>query len=600
MNELKVVEWNINNRCGYGGYKFPDFVPKYLKAKNPDIIIFTEYIQSSQIEDNNGKIDEKKCEEINYNSFRGQFEIDYHYCECLGNKDNGVLICLKNSLFEKPEDSDLVKSLPDNLIERESSDTENDLRYVTPDFLHIKVKTIMGGIILNIIGVRIRTAIKKGENKDNPEIYKRRKKQFNSILNYIKENELTNVVMMGDFNNGNIKEKNNYEKTSREAYNYQMIGNCVENNQLKHIETQSDCLLPEEKYSLRDCKEDHIIVSKHLANKTSNVRYDWGFYTRHNYPDRVIIMPQKCKLPDHAILEATICLDSAKIDEYICEYTVYPYTNGGETHPDSHPEVKEFYKDKIFSKLTYCETTFDKDQNLLILKTSGKEIEIEGETFISINTILGCILKLSSFNDVLTKHNGDLKDLPYNVRLAIILSLSDLSENLSLSNEIKTNLEKMYHLYHTKGNFIPLPLEDWDKEEHPNEEIKSLNIFKNAEFNDFPDGFLRDIHDNFFSENQTKPHYEFAKSDINRSYFAAYGTGETGWKKFIETNLLEGYFEDTEYQKYRKVSCDKKSLMFRNNPNPTKTPAEQIEEISEFLKIAVAIIEARNERIAKA
>ncbi|MDR0984715.1 MAG: hypothetical protein LBL93_06930 [Ruminococcus sp.] len=291
-------------------------------------------------------------------------------------------------------------------------------------------------------------------------------------------------------------------------------------------------------------------------------------------------------------------------NEYIkiggVDFTVYPYSDDGKTHPDSHSEVKEFYKNKIFSKLTYCETTFDKEQNLLTLKTNGKEIEIEGETFISINTILGCIFRLTSLNDELIKYGGSLDKIPYNIRLAIIMNLSELNTDIKLTSEFKTNLDKMYYLYHSKGNFLPLPIEEWDLNEHPSDELKHLNLFKNNEFNDFPDGFLRDIHDNFFSDYPTKPNFEFAKSEINKAYFAAYGKGETGWKKFITANFLQDYFDDEEFLNIKKVSCGKHSLLYRNNPNPTKTPAEQIKEIGEFLKTAVDIIEKRNERIAEA
>jgi exonuclease III len=301
MSELIVAEWNINNRSGvHNNYKWFELVTEYLiKKRKPDVFILTEYLKSGQL----------RCSDITkYEDFKKEVSNKYYFCERLGDSDNGVLICLNKKCFKS-----------ESITNTYFNYTNEDDRYITPDFLHVNATT-KEGIELNIIGARIRIGQKPGEDWRKPEIYKRREKQLIRILNYIEKNKLKKVIMMGDFNNGNHTLTNG---SQTKYYNYNIIKKTVKNFQLILKATPDPFSFKsynKYKHKYDDIKEDHLITDLHLLKNKLFPSYVLDFWNDANgYTNSKGSIPVGeslgVPLPDHAILEATIELPEAKCEQ---------------------------------------------------------------------------------------------------------------------------------------------------------------------------------------------------------------------------------------------------------------------------------------------
>lgn len=243
------------------------------------------------------------------------------------------------------------------------------------------------------------------------------------------------------------------------------------------------------------------------------------------------------------------------------EYAVYDYTykKGYKFDPDSDKYIKEkFYKERILSQLENCEIVYKEDINLLTMKTGDTNIRIGGDAIISLNTVAGFRLKIAGYKNPPSKLNEKI-------------------EKIKKSNIDKADIELfcyLSYLYHTKGNFMPLPIDTSNG--------KSLNQYKGGcPFFDFPDRFFEFLRLNFFpnqNDGSKNPNISQVKSEINTKYFKCFGT----WEYFIEKNHLQPFYKDNFL-----------------TPKPLYCRRNNINEISEFLKTAVEIIERRNERIAE-
>jgi hypothetical protein len=308
MSKLKVAEWNINNSCGHkDSYTIAKFVSKHLLDRSDDVIILTEFIQENRLLNNAAHYDDF------YQSMSEKYIVIPYY----GRQNNGVAILLKKNIF-----SEITKIETDKLF-----DNDETKQNITPDFLHVAART-NSGIIINIIGLRIRTAEKDEIKKSYTMQFACRKIQIYNVLKYISDNNLHNVIIMGDFNHGAIKNNlNDYKETeARYNYNYHLIDYLFNN------------LFPEHKYKLYTPAEDfsvmcfnnpyaydHLITDLCLSN--NEIDYKWDFMkvaneTKNVYPEeKDYCMLTKddnlyiTGLPDHAILEATIKLNDTEEDE---------------------------------------------------------------------------------------------------------------------------------------------------------------------------------------------------------------------------------------------------------------------------------------------
>ncbi|MDR0917654.1 MAG: hypothetical protein LBM93_00145 [Oscillospiraceae bacterium] len=245
---------------------------------------------------------------------------------------------------------------------------------------------------------------------------------------------------------------------------------------------------------------------------------------------------------------------------YDGKYEVYDYTDNGD--PDVHIDVLKFYKDVVFenrAELTEIKSNYNKkSQWRLLLKEDIHDKHIEekvivgGDAIISIATVIGCVLRTTPFYEYLDKIGGKLSDLPNKVKIAKII------EQGVLQSDAECNLIKLFYLYHTKGNFMPLPR-------------TGINSFKNTAFHDFPDQFFKYVRDSYFIN---------SKNDENNVYFSSFGS----WENFIKQNRLQEYFNDEElFVDFKKISCYDDNTTFDLKYNekvcPKRTLSDQYDEL---------------------
>lgn len=273
--ELKILEWNINGRAGYGNYSIPIFVADETISQDADIVIFTEFVVS-----------------MGWDYFKGVLEKKYKIFSTPYISDqNGVLIAIKKDIEGLNYDSiEVVTEMNTNQIEK-------------PNFLQVMMK--VKGIPLTIVGVRLR-----GDN------YKNKKTQFDALMEHVLDVNVINVnfVIAGDFNHGAIKYENDqnydYNDNARKDYNYQMIRKLFSAKDFNMI--TPDYGKYGRKFSwvmekpLIKIKEDHISVK---GVKVRDEDYLWDFVNPDNgYGglNKEAYKSHLVGLPDHAILTATI------------------------------------------------------------------------------------------------------------------------------------------------------------------------------------------------------------------------------------------------------------------------------------------------------
>lgn len=154
---------------------------------------------------------------------------------------------------------------------------------------------------------------------------------------------------------------------------------------------------------------------------------------------------------------------------------------------------------------------------------SGKKGAYRGETFISLNTILGVILRLTpEYTETQIIPKSRIK------REERILALPHIS------HEIKEKIKVLSCIYHSKANFIPL---------YSAQNRYSINKLKNSCYKDYPDLFLRGVQK--YYETGERANNIFSKENTAQ-YFSKWETFEA----YIDGNFLQAYVTVGEDGKY--------------------------------------------------
>ncbi|HEL2204320.1 TPA: endonuclease/exonuclease/phosphatase family protein [Streptococcus suis] len=254
MTILNTLTWNINQKSGRGKF-IPDVVPNEILNKNRDIVVLTEFYKTSNTLD---FID--KLKKSSYQVFTDPRPPKEDY--------NEILIAVKDKI---------IKSARTTYINNEFFD---------PDFLQVSIVTT-DDKILNIVGTRIKIDSK---NYLTDKDFKRRKKQFDKVIEFVCNLEGTTIVT-GDFNNGFYQEMDNlhsYKGKAREFYNYYMVKDMLEENNFS-LHT------PLNASSCGNNRLDHIAIRNGLLNNSSQtLKYDWNFnqLKRNGYPDHAILLAE--------------------------------------------------------------------------------------------------------------------------------------------------------------------------------------------------------------------------------------------------------------------------------------------------------------------
>ncbi len=286
MDEIKIAEWNVNFKIGTE-VKIADFVQDYIKSEF-DIIVFTEIVKTKSVINLMKKMGE-------YNFYESVYE----------EGKNQVIIAAKKELHI----TSVITQFP----------RSKDYSGIIPDFLQIEM--LIENEKYCIIGTRIK--IKKLSEDD----YEKRMKQVEKLLEYIKKEVIEpnkKIVILGDFNNGMIRENKVYEGNCARIYNYHKIEDEFEKNGFKICPPKgySSWGLQFHKgdFAYGYIKNDHMIISNNINIDDVNSQYDWRFVNEHkdifknmdrekqeNSEYEQIIVTQG--IPDHALLKATITLN---------------------------------------------------------------------------------------------------------------------------------------------------------------------------------------------------------------------------------------------------------------------------------------------------
>lgn len=169
MTQLKILNWNVNQRSGLGK-QIPDVVVNELKHLDADVVCLTEYKNHFEF-----------CEQLKslgYSLFM--------YPEYIERFQNEVLIAIKTKFVTLPK----LTTFP-----------KEDM---FPDFLHLQID--FEGAPLHIIGARIKIATIDNSlsyNRKLPLLVKDAKErllQIEYITEYVRKLN-GKILLMGDFNN---------------------------------------------------------------------------------------------------------------------------------------------------------------------------------------------------------------------------------------------------------------------------------------------------------------------------------------------------------------------------------------------------------------
>lgn len=275
-NSLKIMEWNINGRAGYGNYSIPEFVADEIVSQDADIVILTEFVI--------------KC---NWDYFRGVLEKKYKlFSSPYISEQNGVLIALKKD----NEDFDINSAIISSEL--------NAIQTEKPNFLKVTVK--YNKKPLTIIGTRICVGDRSDEDLAG------RKKQRQVIYDHLESlNNECRVICMGDFNATPRfiwEEKLNCGDFKLDCPSYN-----TDNDTYKRINKEycSWSYVHEDGKGADKGKAsiDHIIV-KGLT--VADSKYIWDFVNENNGYGSLRERDYKSHLvgyPDHAILSARIAFN---------------------------------------------------------------------------------------------------------------------------------------------------------------------------------------------------------------------------------------------------------------------------------------------------
>lgn len=228
-----------------------------------------------------------------------------------------------------------------------------------------------------------------------------------------------------------------------------------------------------------------------------------------------------------------------------------------------------------------------------------------GETIISFNTIAGCMIRLLPISSV------GFFSMPRKTveRLGVILASRIPGIESAREDEIKQNFIRLYEIYHSLANFMPLPMDKWiEQNQNPcnKTNIVNMNQAKGSQhrkcdcthYYDFPDLFFKDLRRLHFDEpegnDRAKPH--FLESEINTEYIKKFKS----WNEFIENNYLQDFFADREYDEFIQLAPISGKFPYTQTIADTLREDERktcMEQIFTFLETAIKIIEKRAERL---
>lgn len=298
---MRFIGWNINQRSSNRIGAIPPFVAKEIMLQEPEFFILTEL----------GKPTETDLKDsVIYKILSTKYFIEINSEKIIGQK---ILIGISKKLVNYNKEC-IVH------IDDEFDDSSSSEKY--PNYLHVDV--ILGNITLSIIGVRIR--IGNGERED----YICRKVQLENLLLHIKNQQLENVIIIGDFNNSRImadmsktynEVKHLYRYNSKgnesvlyDTYNYHIFKDKFANEDFAISTPSKDSQFSFFKNNY-GYKLDHIL-SKGL--NTTELTYSWDFVHRNhehyyeNKENQFNYSPNP-PLPDHAMIISSIITTT-----YIC------------------------------------------------------------------------------------------------------------------------------------------------------------------------------------------------------------------------------------------------------------------------------------------
>ena len=278
MTQLKILNWNVNQRSGLGE-QIPDVVINELKHLDADVVCLTEYKNHFEF-----------CEQLKslgYSLFM--------YPEYIEKFQNEILIAIKTKFVTLPK----LTTFP-----------KEDM---FPDFLHLQID--FEGTPLHIIGARIKIATINNTlpyNRKLPLLVKYAKErllQIEYITEYVRKLN-GNILLMGDFNNFHYFEHqkiDSWEHDKEFLQNYYSYPLIVEKMRAVNLATYSPTGNYDEVYSWVNPKIRADNIKRYIRNdhlfsnlaEISDIKYSWEFTKNPKYQSKVGV-------PDHAILTAAV------------------------------------------------------------------------------------------------------------------------------------------------------------------------------------------------------------------------------------------------------------------------------------------------------
>lgn len=261
--KYKVMEWNINQRSGYGSKCIPEFVSDEIIAQKADVIVLTEFFRCSNAED----------------FLKKTFSDNgYGYETSTNEGTNEVVIAWLNSKFIKIDVDKSAVTMQNNNV---------------PNYLRVDLMELDGDVF-SVVGARIRIVSSL-----------QRKEEMRFILEKLKE--ISNpVILIGDFNN-------NRRSTIEPDWSLKVIDEMIAEENFTRYTPSGQSIYQENALRGYDYEfpEDHIMVRDMIIDEESYDRefvyraleyYPWGkdfeYYdykmkrkesVRPGYPDHAIV-----------------------------------------------------------------------------------------------------------------------------------------------------------------------------------------------------------------------------------------------------------------------------------------------------------------------
>lgn len=271
--DVKIMEWNINQRLNYAKEDAPEWICDYID--NNGIVVLLEIHRGN----NWDKIKER--------AFGDRYDI----FESENSKENDVLIAISKKLK--------LKETPVFCLSKDHS---------VPDFLEVKCETKNNEKFV-IVGMRIHAVNIKDSEKEN---------EFRFVLDKVKEEK--NVIICGDFNN------NRRGFIEDNKWNIRIIDEIIKNYDF-HRKTPNGSSIYEEKKTndAYEFAEDHFFIkgnsiqwtglnnySREFCNKSSSIyrwKHDFQLYLGKDELGISRYENIQPPYPDHAILSGSFSVN---------------------------------------------------------------------------------------------------------------------------------------------------------------------------------------------------------------------------------------------------------------------------------------------------